>query len=493
MHRSLALVLLLTMTTLIPRSPAAQDAPIADVDVVFGLDAITDINLAAEDGSMLVTMQQRVMRFGTFPLRLTANVNLNSDRRVPGTEIRLRDVHVDGITALPTDKDDLLILGEGTNPETSQRGGLILGVSGSETLKDPPAVPNVTGLASTPFTQAFFSPDGRFYAVSPTWPSVISIERDTLLESIFGEADKLIPDDIFLECGSPGQFSVLRHGNAKYYVATMADLPFVEIGRIALNYPLSGEKICFSPTSPNQLIPTNFYGLKHQLIAPSDKTPKGAGLETSLLVFDPLRAELAHYVLQEFSGRVIPRRTGTGNYDLLSEIKDRSIGETYVGIMAADDAGQTILIGYRGTNTVHRLSLVDDAIEYRGSWDFAMPVQGITVAANGSMIAVWTRETGFNGKASVTLVRNPTAVAPFKRLPNRLYSIRELQANLKDAGFSIQVDGILGTNTEEAFLEFKKNIGSAPTGDVGEFGRSESDILMGLAGVLPLSDGLSEF
>lgn len=509
MPRSVMRCLWVLIVASLPVAAAAESANgEADVDTAFALSRIRDVSLNGDDGSVLVTMRQRVMRFSTFPLHVTANADLGGNQTIPGTNIRLDELGIDAITAVSASDDKILILGEAFRfvkakasggdsvsnesetksvelRNTELRGGLILGISGAETLAENPAPPSIASLASTPFNQAFFSASGRFFAVSPTWYSVISIARETLLGHMFGDLQAFETDDIFLRCGSPNEFSVLNYEGSEYYLATMADEPVIEIGEIQLNNPNAKSSVCFSPTSTRALKSRTRNTLTHRLITPEEGDRLGSGLDTSLLVFDAAQSMLIHYPIVDIKGRLIVLTSESESYVLLPKLKDKSLGETNIGIMAADESGQIVLVAYLGTDTVHRLSYARGGIEYQGSWQFSTPVRGIKVARDGSMVAIWTGEATYNGRDSLTLVRNPAGIEPFRSLPTERFTVGEVQTGLNAVGIHVGIDGILGEKTQAALMSYRDALEKAGTDSTAN-PYSDPTLQQNLEGLFPL-------
>lgn len=436
--------LLRGVSLLLAGTAYAEDAPAPEylVDSVYDLAWVRDVALDGETGSVLVTMPDRVLRFETFPVKVTADV----------------DVSIEGITSVITKQNTLVVMGD--DSERGFSGGSILLYPEVGRSLDGPVTPLEFPLAITPFSQAVLTRDNQLFAVNPTWFSIVHASVDDMVNYLIDDTqENFYTNDLFLQCGTASKVSLFEHEERFYYVTSMTDAKLIEIGPVELNAQQLPGTECFKPegsslTKSLTRKQTAERAVLHALIEnPFAQTDKSQ-VPKSLLTFDPDSVTLSMFPIREFRSKITVPRTERRQLDLTKEFANGGVPAGRFGLMDASEDGQVILVSYLGASTVHRVRQTYAGFEYLGRLDFKKPVKKVKISDDGSLAVFVIGDVRRDVQEELVLIKDPRAIPPFEPLTRERFSVSSVQELLNEKGFDLDADGIYGQMTQQAVQSY---------------------------------------
>ncbi|THH34718.1 hypothetical protein E4Z66_17260 [Aliishimia ponticola] len=424
------------------------------VDSIFDLDRVRDITFTGEDGMLLVTMADRVLRFGTFPLEVNAEIG----------------VKIDAISGVVTKEDTLVVLGDdpkGAYPrEGLKRGieryttGVILTYPNISKSLNAQIDPFIIPLTTTPFSESLLTDDGVLFATNPTWSSVVRTDVTDMVSYLTGTSDTpFYLDDLFLQCGTASSFSVFENKDQVYYTASVTGAKLIEYGPIEYNNSELPQSDCFDPNgSPlSKTVSTqalNQNALQHTLIDNTDAIDDPLLVSKMLLTFDADTAKLQAFPIREFRGKLSMSRSTRFGYDMQQSAPGLAARNGRFGLLAADTSGDIILVSFLGANAVYRFRQTEGEIDYAGMFEFSKPVRMLRVSEDGNFVAIALGDTRRDVSEELLVIHNPRAIPDRGPLTRVRHSVLHMQELLLDSGFELTKDGIYGPQTDKAIKAY---------------------------------------
>ncbi len=425
------------------------------VDSIFELKSVRDIDLDGATGSVLITLQDRVMKFDSFPLQVTADVPLK----------------IEGITSVlhrnsDSAKEALVVMGDQTIESNGYSGGAILYFGDFSSSLDGSSESEEFKSGNAPFTQALLSDDGTIYGVNPRWFSILRTSVKSMEEYVSGESPVYLPSDLFLQCGSASQLSVFKYQTQKskepedYYLTSVVGSKRIEYGPILVDDPHLPDTNCFDPYRSRSLSAQedNSVGqraLVHELVDGDPPSDDRWQVAKYLLAFNTEGREVTVFPIRELKGRLTILRSESVSFDLADYLALERNPASLSGLMAADDAGEVVLVAYAGAERVHRFRQVEGELEYIGYFNVPNQVKNLQVSDDGSIAAISTGELGLDLTEELILIKNPGAVPEdVTNFGNKRFSVTNLQRKLSESGYNIKTDGIYGDETKGAIEKF---------------------------------------
>jgi len=426
----------------------------AVLDSVYGLTTVRD--LSTTNGDVLaMTLNDRVLIYSLFPTRLIKEVPLQ----------------VNGYASVLTESGNLFVLGDDPEVSTSKEAGS----GGSiqfyrDVLKQTDFTnPGVIPLDTTPFTELMLTDDGDIYASSPTRLSVLKASEDLFLGFLNGGA--LLLDNLFLQCGVANRFSVFKAGDQTLYVAASAAAKVLELGPLALNEREAKKTECFTPVSGvltrsvKTLASVRGNALAFELVDSANflGKPDEFILDKGVLSFDVASGELTFVPIELFAGFTSFVRTESVSVNLAGRLGSL-VGGSDVSILSSDPSANSILVSGVGSPTIHRIAWTGDNFAYHGRFELNSPVQSIRYDENGDQFLI---ATGDAAEQQVLVLRNPSAIEPFARLPAARALVEQLQSSINTASeeSTLKDDGILGRETRNAINGLADRYGTSIPND----------------------------
>jgi hypothetical protein len=425
-------------------SSFAEEPTDYSVDSIRDLPSVRDISIGGEEGTLLVTMPNKILRFSTFPLRVTADVDLDFE----------------GISSALSSDDTLVVLGEHRSPELT--GGTIqiypdVGKSLTEQV-----APIGTDLGTTPFSQALLTSDLELFAVNPTWHSIIQASVPEIIK-VSKTDDVFRTNNLFLTCGPASKVSVFDYDVAtdsgreskRFYVTSVTGDKQIEYGPIKLNAREYTGSACFKPggvtrSKTKSARDLGRQALLHEVIDNPWSQYDPDQPAKWLLAFDPDQHDLALFPIREDNGKLVIRRSEGTSVNLADEFDKVGVPRGKFGLMSASDGASVILISHIGSKFVHRLKRVENGLEYLGYSEVPEPVRMLRVAKNGSLAAMVSGDSRKDVKEELILLKNPSAIDASGALRKERFSVVALQEALVVEGQKLNVDGIYGSETSSA-------------------------------------------